>query len=61
MFTEVSMSKRCIGLEDLKRFVAQEKALKSIDLFEGREEEARIDQQYFIDWMVSSSFTMRSS
>lgn len=58
LFTEVSMSKRCIRLEDLKCFVAQEKALKSIDLFEGREEEARIDQQYFIDWMVSSSFTI---
>ncbi|XP_016438871.2 mechanosensitive ion channel protein 6 isoform X2 [Nicotiana tabacum] len=41
-------------LEDLKCFVAQEKALKSIDLFEGREEEARIDQQYFIDWMVEA-------
>ncbi|XP_019261779.1 PREDICTED: mechanosensitive ion channel protein 5-like [Nicotiana attenuata] len=54
IFKKVAKGSECIGLEDLKRFVAHEKALKSIDLFEGREEEARIDQQYFINWMVEA-------
>ncbi|KAK4349206.1 hypothetical protein RND71_031961 [Anisodus tanguticus] len=54
IFKKVAKGSESIGLEDLKCFVAQEKALKSIDLFEGIEEEACIDQQSFISWMVEA-------
>ncbi|KAJ8538839.1 hypothetical protein K7X08_032308 [Anisodus acutangulus] len=54
IFKKVAKGSESIGLEDLKCFVAQEKALKSTDLFEGIEEAACIDQQSFISWMVEA-------
>ncbi|XP_059302856.1 mechanosensitive ion channel protein 6-like isoform X1 [Lycium ferocissimum] len=54
IFKKVAKGSESIRLDDLKCFVAQEKALKSIDLFEGIEEEASINQQSFINWMVEA-------